>query len=75
MHAARQYASMSVKEKVDSVLVKIDVRNAFNSVRRDVMLRELKRRCPEIYHLDFQSYFVSTPLPICGHQIASATGV
>ena len=53
----------------------MDVRNAFNSVRRDHVLEVCKRRCPLVYNLAFLSYGFPSSLLVSGHLIPSSTGV
>ena len=47
----------------------MDVRNAFNTVRRDKMLKSTQDRCPEIYRLAYQAYSDTKPLHIPGAYI------
>ena len=59
----------------DSAIIKLDMRNAFNSVRRDHFLRQVRERAPSMYPLLWQAYSEPTPL-FCGtHMITSATGL
>ena len=76
MHASREYISSQVHlNSSEQVLVKIDVQNAFNCVRRDKVLDQIRIRCPEIYALAWQSYHSPTPLYIGGTSIESSNGV
>ena len=75
VHAAREFISNAAEDSSPSVIVKVDVRNAFNSVRRDVMLTNIRDRCPEIYRLSFQAYSSPTPLHIGDHTIYSRRGI
>ena len=76
VHATREFISAAAAaESSPSVLVKVDVKNAFNSVRRDVMLNRIQARCPEIYRIAFQAYSAPTPLYIGDHVIWSCSGV
>ena len=53
-HAIRQYI---ISDKVyDKVLVKVDFKNAFNSIRRDVFLRRVLQYCPSLYPMVYQCY-------------------
>ena len=45
-----------------SIILKIDVKNAYNTVHREVVLKAVWRRCPEIYPLVWQNYGSATPL-------------
>ena len=54
VHAVRAYVhDENIK---DQVLLKIDFRNAFNTVRRDVVLKLIKEKLPEFYPLIYQCY-------------------
>ena len=76
VHACREYISVcSADNTVDRVLVKVDMRNAFNSVRRDVVLGEIGNRCPDIFPLVRQAYGTSSPLYFGDELIESCTGV
>ena len=75
VHAARSFTAGSDADQTTRVLVKLDVKNAFNSVRRDIVLRCIKERCPEAYAMAYQAYITPTPLFIAGHTIISSAGV
>ena len=75
VHAAREFMSKVTDDSPPSVFVKVDVRNAFNSVRRDIMLKAIYNRCPETYRLAFQAYSAPTPLHIGDYTIPSRCGV
>ena len=53
VHSARTYISKATEKRV---LVKIDMRNAFNSIRRDVLLRVAREQMPTLYPLLWQAY-------------------
>ena len=74
VHAVRSFAN-GLCEQTPRVLVKLDVKNAFNTVRRDIVLRCIKERCPEVYAMAHQAYITPTPLLMAGHRIMSSTGV
>ena len=57
------------------IAIKLDVRNAFNSVRRDHVLEVCKLRCPLIYNLVFLSYGSPSTLIAGDHIITSSIGV
>ena len=59
----------------DYAIVKIDFRNAFNSVRRDRMLEAVLALAPDIYHLVYSAYSSSSHLFWDDHWILSAEGV
>ena len=76
VHATREYISLQAHlDSSQQVLVKIDVQNAFNCVRRDKLLEQIRVRCPEIYCLAWQSYHSPTPLYIGETSIESCSGV
>ena len=53
-HTIRQYV---ISDKVyEKVLVKVDFKNAFNSIRRDVFLRRVIQYCPSLYPMVYQCY-------------------
>ena len=49
VHAVRAYAADAARTSEPTVIVKLDVSNAFNSVRRDSMLETVRTRLPSIY--------------------------
>ena len=62
--------------KIDQkVVVKIDMRNAFNSIRRDHFLSVVRDSAPSLYPLLWQGYSELTPLYHGTAKIMSATGV
>ena len=71
-HAARKYLSGVTQRKV---LFKVDMANAFNSIRRDVFLAEAKRRSPGLYRMLWQAYSGSSILFYGGTNLVSATGI
>lgn len=76
VHAARDFVTSAAENSEHpSVLVKVDVRNAFNTLRRDILLKTVKDRCPEVYPLMFQAYGTPSPLYFGEHPILSARGV
>ena len=70
VHSTRHFIETSRKSAAPQVLVKIDVSNAFNTVRRDIFLACIKERCPEVYHLVHQAYSAPSPLIIGGQAIS-----
>ena len=58
-HATRLF-SASLKD--EEAIVKIDMKNAFNSLRRDHFLRVVRDQVPSLYPLLWQAY--SSPTPI-----------
>ena len=72
-HAVREYMQQHVDD--DRLLVKLDMRNAFNSVNRAHILETCARRCPEISKLAGLSYGRPSTLLIGNTIISSSTGV
>ncbi|XP_063617938.1 uncharacterized protein LOC134790882 [Cydia splendana] len=70
VHALRTYLSNSPCD----VLVKIDVRNAFNSVNRDTLLTEIKNNIPEIYNYLLHCYDDPTNLIYRENVLSSEVG-
>ncbi|KAF0306974.1 Retrotransposable element SLACS protein [Amphibalanus amphitrite] len=58
-----------------SAIIKIDMRNAFNSIRRDHFLHQVRERVPSLFHLLWQAYSAPTPLFYETATITSATGL
>ena len=75
VHAVRAYTHEYEATDEDRILVKLDVSNAFNSVRRDAMLEAVQTRAPAIYPLVWQGYSNSAPLFIGESKILSQTGI
>ena len=72
VHASRQF----VQHMEDgSVVIKIDMRNAFNTVRRDHFLRAAREHVPALYPLLWQAYSQPTPLYYGTTEIPSTTGI
>ena len=55
VHAVRAYVTDAASSSQHTVIVKLDVTNAFNSVRRDAMLEAARARLPSIYPLVWQA--------------------
>ena len=71
-HAARRYARDCRHRRV---LLKIDMRNAFNSLRRDSFLSVARVRTPGLYSLLWQAYSSPTRLFFGEEGFASETGI
>lgn len=56
------------------IIVKIDVRNAFNSIFRSEMLKKVKERFPRLYPYIYQCYATHSNLFFGDWKIDSATG-
>ena len=70
--AARRYARDCRHRRV---LLKIDMRNAFNSLRRDSFLSVARVRTPGLYSLLWQAYSSPTRLFFGEERFASETGI
>ena len=75
VHAVRAYITDAASSSQPTVIVKLDVSNAFNSVRRDIMLETARTRLPSIYPLVWQAYSGASPLYIGDSKIWSRTGI
>ena len=73
VHAVRQYAEAN--SDTDKVITKLDMCNAFNCLRRDVVLDEVKKHLPGLSHFVWQAYSEESPLYYHTTQLTSATGI
>ena len=73
VHAVRAYVESDSVQ--DQVLLKIDFKNAFNTVHRDVILKLIKEKVPEIYGLVYQCYKESSYLFFGDDTLDSSEGV
>ena len=72
VHAARHYLSNLSPE---CALVKLDFKNAFNSIRRDRMLEAVQVLCPSLYPLVHSAYASPSDLKWGDSYISSSEGV
>ena len=72
VHACRNFIN---KVDSDNILLKIDFKNAFNSVRRDVLLHEVYKLFPQIYPFIYQAYASSSNLFFGNETLFSKEGV
>lgn len=70
VHATRTY--LAGNERV--AMLKVDFKNAFNSHRRDTMLKLVHEHFPEIYPMVSQTYLQPTPITFGDAVIQSQTG-
>lgn len=70
VHAARTFLGSTDYE----VFIKIDVKNAFNSLDRGVLLSEIQKEIPEIYNYMWQCYGAPSKLLFGEKEIASCVG-
>lgn len=73
VHAIRLYAEDAKNSK--NVIVKLDVANAFNTIRRDHMLSVVLEEIPQIYPMLHQAYSNSSPLLFGDRVVKSSTGL
>ena len=74
VHAVRAFVQSQVVPG-DNVLVKLDMRNAFNTVRRDDFLEVSSSRAPSILRLASTAFATSSHRVIGNKTIHSETGV
>ena len=75
VHAVRTFITNNIDSSDHKVIVKLDMMNAFNSVRRDHVLQTCLDRTPEIAKLSFLAYCKPSSVIASGHSITSSTGV
>ena len=73
VHSLRSYV-LNPQNK-DKVLLKIDFKNAFNSIRRDVILNLVKAKLPKMYNFVHQCYSHISSLRFGREIIDSCEGV
>ena len=72
VHACRNFIN---KADSENIVLKIDFKNAFNSVRRDVLLRKVYKLFPQIYPFVYQAYSSSSNLFFGNETLFSKEGV
>ena len=72
IHSTRQFVESLSSEEV---VVKLDFKNAFNTIRRDVVLEEVSKHIPSIFHFVSTAYEQNSLLVNQGSVIESAEGV
>ena len=73
MHAKPQFTPPELSPNY--ILAKLDIKNAFNSIRRDILLRKGLINCPDIFRLASLAYGSPTPIMANGNLIWSNSGV
>lgn len=73
IHSVRSYVSRNLG--TPKVAVKVDLRNAFNSLERDALLKCILNETPKLYRFFYQCYGKATTLFFGDFQIASQVGV
>ena len=72
VHAARAYLTQL---HLGNLMLKLDFQNAFNSIKRDVILKEVLVQAPKVYPLTYSTYRFPS-FPFYGNStILSAEGV
>ena len=71
-HAARHYLTNNPQNKV---FLKLDIRNAFNNMHRDVFLDQVKAEAPSLYNLIWQAYAAPSHLFYRNGNLMSETGI
>lgn len=72
IHATRAFTQDSRNK--ECVIVKVDIKNAFNSVERDVLLSEVREKVPSLYPFLFQVYSSPSNLFYNGSVVLSQVG-
>lgn len=71
VHAARNFITTM---QDDQIFIKLDFANAFNSMRRDVMLRSVHETIPELYAFIHQAYSEESTLQFGRYEVRSQMG-
>ena len=71
-HAARHYLTSDTKNRV---FLKIDIKNAFNCINRDIILHKVKEKIPSLYNLIWQAYSKASHLFYRDEILSSETGI
>ena len=71
-HAARHYLTSNRQNKV---FLKLDIKNAFNCINRDIILEKVKEKIPNLYNLLWQAYSKPSHLFYRDHILSSETGI
>ncbi|XP_063389112.1 uncharacterized protein LOC134674887 [Cydia fagiglandana] len=72
IHATRHYAVE--RHASGDVIIKIDIKNAFNTVERDTILKEVLEKTPSLYPFIYQCYASPSNLFYTGDVIRSQVG-
>ena len=71
-HAARHYLKSNTQNKV---FLKLDIKNAFNCINRDIVLQKTKEKIPSLYNLLWQAYSGPSHLFYRDKVLLSETGL
>ena len=72
---AAVHSARIITKSPNYILAKLDTQSAFNSIRRNILLRKCLINCPEIFRLASLAYGSPTPLMANGNLIWSDSGV
>ena len=75
VHAVRIFITNNVDSNDYEIILKLEKKNAFNSVRHDYVMQTCLDRTPEIAKLSFLAYSKPSSVIASGHSISSSTGV
>ena len=78
VRAAREFASGSTFSQLHdepTILIKIDISNAFNSIHRSTFLTEVLEKCPQINTVMRQGYGFDSPISYGANKHLSRTGL
>ena len=75
VHTVRTFITNNIDSNDHKVIVKLDMMNAFNSVRRDHVLQTCLDRTPEIAKPSFLAYSKPSSVIASGNSTTSSTGV
>ena len=73
IHSCRRYVKF--EHENPKILLKVDFRNAFNSLRRDKMLKIVKETFPGLFPFIWQAYSTSSNLYFGSESLESLTGI
>ena len=74
VHATRTYLT-NASESKPLILLKMDFRNAFNTLRRDKLFTVIREQFPHLYKFIWQAYSAPSTLFFGRYTLDSATGV
>ena len=72
---AAVHSTRIITKSPSYILAKLDIQNAFNSIRRDILQRKCMMNCPDIFRLASLAYGSPTPLMANENSIWSDSGV
>lgn len=75
VHTARNYLYSKLDSGDEAVMMKVDFSNAFNTIRRDVVLSEVKNSLQKLFPIMWQMYSTNTSLFYEDNVIQSEEGM